>query len=222
MIENKKVMFSVVIIVFVLVVGSVYVQQSQLKDIIEIKDTKVQELTDLRYAVDVKSAEVDAEIEKVVLESTGISTSLVGVDKVKASEFFKPAFNWKDSKTYNEIRGAYLESLGDNNSFTKTYMPKDIEIDVTDGKLSYIEHTGLKTEFESIEVIPLVAENNRVRYIAFVNYFSIKSDKDLVNKSALDSSEAIIKFTVSGELDDRVISEVEAWSGFTVDVENIK
>lgn len=175
-----------------------------------------QELTNLRQ--NIEKAEISRTQEKndVVLDVTGLDPKLVVTDTTLAEAFFGPAFSWTNGKEYETVRQTYIDALGEGNSFTKTYLPADTVIDTNEGPLSYIDHTGLKMELDAIEIVPLTAEGVRIRYVAIVRYFPYKDSRDLTNTAALAPSQAIVRFTISGNEDEsRRVSEVEAWSGFT-------
>lgn len=185
----------------------------------ELKQTHasmMDELKQVERQVAEKQADEDKLKAEVVYETTGLDPALVEKDKLVANDFFGKAFNWKNGKEYDGVREYYIKELGADNSFTKTYLPPDTKIDTNDGELSYIDFKKLKAYMEEkdMEIVPLLAENNRIRYVAFVRYYMHTDSQDLNNLKALEPSEAIIKFTVSGNDGERSVSEVDVWAGF--------
>ncbi|MGX1195853.1 hypothetical protein [Metabacillus sp. SLBN-84] len=117
---------------------------------------------------------------------------------------------------YDKARSDYIESLGKDNSFTSVYLPADTKIDTNDGPLSYIDFKELKTTLGSVHVVPMTSEGDRIRYVAFVQYYMHRKNEDMVNPKALESSEAIIEFTAAGDPKEgeRIVTEVNASPGF--------
>lgn len=212
--KNKKLLIFTIISVFITFafISVVISQNKTMKDL----TNKKSELTTRhdKLKKDISKAEADnKEIEQgIVSETIGINVSLLNKDEEKAKEFFEPAFSWTNGDEYEEARDAYNKYLGEN-TFTKTYIPEDIKVELNEGEISRIDFRGIKAHMAEIETIPLTANENRIRYVSIVKYYMYKDKRDLTNLSALEPSTAIVKFTISGE--DRTISEVEAWSGFS-------
>lgn len=176
----------------------------------------VAELSNIERAIGEKQAVLDEERSESVREITGVDSKLVQADTSAAREYFAPAFNWKSGHDYDLARHAYIESLGEDNSFTKTYLPPDTKIETNEGALSYIDHEGLMVTMEEIHVVPVTVEDNRMRYLALVSYFMHRNSSDTANKEALEMSEAIVEFTVvqDEESNSRFVTEVKARPGF--------
>ena len=214
-VRDNKIIISIIVVIFLLVAGSI-IQVKNEKDLKVTLNSLNNELSSLKKEIANRESELDEEKSTVIIKSTGLNPKLVEKDKDLTETFFKDAFNWQNGTEYDTARSVYMKYLGDDNTFTKTYLPPDIKIATQDGDLAYIDHVKLKSRLDSMSVIPLNVVDNRIRYVAFVKYYVYKNTKDLVNTKALDASEAIIKFTVAGETDGkREISEVEAWSGFS-------
>ncbi|MBD7970314.1 hypothetical protein [Paenibacillus gallinarum] len=164
-----------------------------------------------------KQAEETEQKTQTVKKVTGLDPGLIQSDSTEAEKYFVAAFSWSNGAEYEGVRNQYIESLGEDNSFTKTYLPPDTKIETNDGMLSYIDFKNLRTTMDSIYVVPITAEGNRVRYVAFVQYIMHKDGTDLENTDALERSEAIIEFTAAGESADgeRRITEVSARAGYS-------
>jgi len=161
-------------------------------------------------------ADLDAKKAASIRASTGIDPAQVTKDTSEAKVYFGPAFNWANHTEYERARLDYMRSLGENNSFTNVYLPPDVVIDTADGKLAYIDFKKIRATMDDMLVIPVKANGDRIRYVAFVRYFMHQSDADLANKDALEASQAVIEFTVAGDAETggRVVSEVTARAGF--------
>ncbi|MEK4277717.1 hypothetical protein [Paenibacillus sp. FSL R7-0026] len=164
-----------------------------------------------------KQGEVATQKTESVKKVTGLDPELIQSDSAEAEKYFVAAFSWSNGTEYEGVRNQYIESLGEDNSFTKTYLPPDTKIEINSGMLSYIDFKKLRTTMDSIYVVPTTAEGNRVRYVAFVQYIMHKDGSDLVNTDALERSEAIIEFTAAGDSADgkRRITEVSARTGYS-------
>lgn len=164
-----------------------------------------------------KQAEVSEQKSETVKKVTGLDPGLIQSDSTEAEKYFVAAFSWSNGTEYEGVRNQYIESLGEDNSFTKTYLPPDTKIETNEGMLSYIDFKNLRTSMDSIYVVPITAEGNRVRYVAFVQYIMHKDGSDLANTDVLERSEAIIEFTAAGNSADgkRRITEVSARAGYS-------
>lgn len=217
-IKENKVYFGIVIgcvVMFVAVIVSLsqqYIEKTKLED---KQLTLSNRLSDLQEKTSEKEAALAAKKAKVIYKTTGLDASYIAVDEKAAESFFEDAFNWRSSDEYNKARAKYMKELGRDNSFTKTYLPPDTVIDTNDGKLSFIDFKSLKAHLGKIEVVPLTADKNTIHYVAFVRYYMYKNEGDLNNLDALAASDAVIKFTASGNKNDRKISDVQAWAGFS-------
>ncbi|WP_208589714.1 hypothetical protein [Gracilibacillus suaedae] len=89
-------------------------------------------------------AELNEQKNASVKQATGLDPLMIETDTESAKSFFEPAFNWKSAEDYDKVRDQYIESLGEDNSFTETYLPPDTKIDTNDGPLSYIDFKGLQ------------------------------------------------------------------------------
>lgn len=215
---NRTLLFSVIggIIVLLLVGLSLWNQGAKKHELEETHASLISRLNTVENDIRKRQTELDEKKFVSVKEATGLDPSLIESDAETAKSYFAPAFNWKSGKEYDRVRSQYIESLGKDNAFTKTYLPPDTKIDTNDGPLSYIDFKRLKATIGNIHVVPMTAEGNRVRYVAFVQYFMHQTDKDLVNPEALEESEAIIEFTAAGDRQkgERYVTEVTARAGF--------
>lgn len=174
------------------------------------------ELGDLDRSIAEKQALQDIEKKDAVIEATGLDPSLIAIDTSAATQYFGAAFNWSSGGEYDKAREFYDESLGQGNSFTKTYFPENTKIPTANGEVNFIDFKELRAKMDEMVIVPTVAEGDRIRYVAFVRYFMHKDAQDTNNTDALTPSNAIIEFTATGDPDgDRTVTEVEAWSGFS-------
>ncbi|MGX1266747.1 hypothetical protein RKD55_004691 [Rossellomorea marisflavi] len=203
------------IVTFCLVL-TIWIQAGKKAELTETHESLISKLNTVENDIRKRQAELDQKKTESVKEATGFDPALIQSDSVTAESYFKPAFSWKSGKTYDKARNQYIDTLGKDNAFTKTYLPPDTKIDTDDGPLSYIDFKGLKATFGDIHVVPVSNEGDRVRYVAFVQYFMHRSDQDLVNPGALEKSEAIIEFTAAGDRKkgERIVTEVTAKAGF--------
>ncbi|MBN6206559.1 hypothetical protein JYK21_08840 [Ralstonia pickettii] len=143
-----------------------------------------------------------------------ITKERVDGDEVLAKEFFTPAFDWTSGEQYDEMREQYVSLLGENSSFVDTYIVENIKIETNEGELSYIDQKELRSKMHSLTAIPVEIEEDRIQYVAFIVHYMHKDQKDLVNLDALDKSEVIVEFTISGDENssNRKIEDVEAWN----------
>lgn len=218
-IRRNRTLLSLVVggIAIALLVGfSLWSQANKKAELEEAHAVLISKLNTVENDIRKRQAELDQKKTASVKEATGFDPSLIQSDSETAESYFKPAFSWKSGKAYDKARSQYIDSLGKDNAFTKTYLPPDTKIDTNDGPLSYIDFKGLKATFGDIHVVPIAHEGNRVRYVAFVQYFMHQTDKDLVNPGALEESEAIIEFTAAGDREkgERRVTEVTARAGF--------
>lgn len=219
-IRNNKVLLIIIIILSVgLIVGG-FTYLSDQSSVEALKDQKAslsRQLAVTTKDVKEKEAEVSDQKAESVKKVTGLDPALIASDTAEAERYFSVAFSWSDSTEYEKARQQYMESLGPNNTFTKTYLPPDTKIQTDKGELSYIDFKGIRASMGSIYIVPTVAEGSRIRYTAFVQYIMHKESSDLANIDALAKSEAIIEFTAAGDPDQskRNITEVNANAGFS-------
>lgn len=219
-IKENKIFTGLVIgggIFIVMLIFSILSNSQKVEDLKAQRSALNAELMKVEKNIAERQAVREQQKNDVVVESTGLDPKLVESDTELATEFFDKAFNWSSGDEYEQARQHYIKQLGEDNSFTKTYLPKDTVIDTNDGPLSFIDYHSLKATIDDVEIVALTAEDNyRVRYVAFVNYIMHRDEKDLANPDALEKSQAIVKFTVSGNPNEnkRTVSEVEAWAGF--------
>lgn len=213
-------MFSVFGFLILLIIFSVGLNIS--KSNLELQLININsQISDLQMQIDDVTNANDLQKTQIIIEATGLDPTLVKKDSDTAMLFFEDAFTWTSHDEYENMRQKYIDALGEGNSFTTNYLPPDTTIAITDGELSYIDNYSLKAYFDSINVIPLIVAGDTgtvIQYAGFVKYYVVNDESDLADKDALVSSEAIIKFTISGE-DVRTVSEVEAWPGFTSTIE---
>lgn len=188
--------------------------KSEREALIETESDLIAEINALELEADIAQVERQNEQNSASYEQTGFQAELITVDKKYAVEFFSPAFTWDNGDDYDDIRDEYIKILGEDNSFTRVYMQENPKVQVTDDRVvNYIDKFGLKMEVGEIDVIPLATKGeNTISYVAFVRFYPYEGDK-LVDKSVMQAGHAMIRFEMSGELDDRTISNVEAWGG---------
>lgn len=216
--NDRTLLFSVLggVVVLLLVGISLWNQEMRKQELEETHASLISKLNATENEIRTRQVEIDQKKSVSVKGVTGFDPSLIGSDAETAKLYFTPAFSWKSGKDYDRARSQYIESLGENNAFTKTYLPPDTKIDTNDGPLSYIDFKRLKASIGNIHVVPMKAEGDRIRYVAFVQYFMHQSNEDLVNPAALEKSEAIIEFTAAGDRknEKRFVTEVTARPGF--------
>lgn len=218
-IKNNRTLFVMVVggVSLMLFVGvSLWNQASEKQELEERHESLISELNTVETSIANRQSELDRERVVSVKEATGFDPMLIREDTEAAKSYFKPAFNWKSRDDYEKARGDYIESLGEGNSFTETYLPPDTKVDTNDGPLSYIDFKEIKATMSDMYIVPMTAEGNRVRYVAFVQYFMHRDESDMENPDALEESEAIIEFTAAGEAEngERRVTEVTARAGF--------
>lgn len=206
--------------VLLIIMAYFYLQQAAEIQTLEEKKAEVATaLSDAEYEVSEQQAALEDARNQATIDATGLDPSVVANDREVAQAFFEPAFSWTNASEYNTVRDHYDESLGDGNSFTDVYLPEDVTIETEDGELSYIDHEGVRTQVGNMIITPLeVAGDQRIRYMAIVEFYMHLEPEDLTNTSALDASHAVIEFTVGGPEGSRAVSEVDAWSGFSSSV----
>lgn len=203
--------FTMVAVSFTLVTGG--------KEVSELETRHAElsaQLGDFDRSIAEKQTMIDGEKKEAVIEASGLDPSLIAIDTTAATSYFGAAFNWTSGAEYDNARDMYNESLGEGNSFTASYFPENTKIALSDGEANFIDFQELRTKMDDIVIVPTVAEGDRIRYLAFVQYFIFKDVQDTNNTAALTPSHAIIEFTASGDPDgERTVSEVDAWSGFS-------
>lgn len=206
--------------ILLIIMGFFYMQQSSEISALEAERAEVgATLTEAERTILERDAVVNQEKTEATVEATGLNPDIINADRAEVETFFEPAFSWTNGEEYNSVRSSYDDILGDGNSFTDTYLPEDVTIETDDGELMYIDHQGIRTQMGNMIVTPLISEaDNRIRYVAIVEYFMHLEAEDLANTDALDASHAVIEFTVSGPEGSRMVSEVDAWTGFTSSV----
>lgn len=148
---------------------------------------------------------------KLVQDATGISVAQVDSDAKTAESFFKGAFTWKSGDEYDKNRNAYIDKLGNDNTFVSTYMQENTTVD----DYNKVDTFKLKSIWDNVIMYPVKKINDQsYEYIAVVTFYLYKSNSDLDSLSKLTPSQAIISFRVDGEEDNRNINNVNAWSGF--------
>ena len=216
--KNRKLLLTVTgaVVALILVGFSLWNQISEERELKETHEALLSELNAVENDIAKRQADLDDKKAEVVKETFGLDPAQVTSDASKAKEFFAPAFSWQSYDEYEKARQNYIASLGEGNSFTKTYLPPDTVIETNDGPLSYIDFEGIRATLEDIHVVPMTVEGDRIRYVAFVSYIMHRSDADLVNLNALEKSEAIVEFTAAGNKKEgeRIITEVNARPGF--------
>lgn len=217
--DNRPLLLTILGFGLLLILMSVtLINQNQSKKELEGKQEELTSaLSTMNRKVTERQADLDAEKSASVKEVTGLDPSLIKTDTSEAEKYFEPAFSWTSGAEYDKVRGDYIASLGKENTFTKTYLPADTKIETNDGKLSYIDFKKLRATMEDIHIVPITSEGDRIRYVAFVTYYMHQTANDLADKSALESSEAIIEFTAAGKKGEgnRRISEIDARAGFS-------
>lgn len=190
-------------------------QSSTIRDLKKEQEVTYNEMITLQGNVSTKKEAYDKAKNSMTVKVTGFNPAQIEKDAKIVEDFFKPAFSWKSGDEYENTRQSYMKSLGKNNTFTTTYLPRDVQLNLKKGKTWGIDVRGMKSSFEEIRIAPLTAKGNAVRYAGFVKYFVYTDENTLAHKDNLNFSTAIIKFTVSGDADNRKVSEVEAWAGFS-------
>ncbi|MEK4529837.1 hypothetical protein NST38_31010 [Paenibacillus sp. FSL H8-0104] len=218
--KNRKPFWITMTVGLILVVLTLFTYSKNLNQIkkLDAEYTKLSsQLNQTEQDIAAKQDEVTSEKAESVKKVTGLDPELIQSDSTEAEKYFVAAFSWSNGTEYEGVRNQYIESLGEDNSFTKTYLPPDTKIETNDGMLSFIDFKKLRTTMDSIYVVPITAEGNRVRYVAFVQYIMHKDGSDLANTDALERSEAIIEFTAAGNPaeGDRRITEVSARAGYS-------
>ncbi|WP_078598689.1 hypothetical protein [Evansella clarkii] len=214
--NNRSLLISVVggAVMFVLVGFSLWSQISEKKELEEKQASLANELHAVEMNIAERQADLDVEKKSTIKKATGLDPDLIQIDTEAAKAYFEPAFNWKSGSDYDEARKRYIESLGEDNLFTETYLPPDTKVETEDDLISYIDFKNIKASMGDIFVVPMTAEGDRIRYVAFVHYFMHQTNNDLVNTEALERSQAIIEFTAAGSEGERWVTEVTARAGF--------
>lgn len=201
---------AVMVLAFTLITGGNEVSSLQDRHD-ELKST----LAGLDRAIAEKQVAIDAEKNEAIVEVTGLDPKQILSDTDSANRFFAPAFTWTSGSAYDAARDAFIESLGESNSFTKSYMPENTKIDSDDGELNYIDFKEIKSYMDGLVIVPMTMDEGRIRYVGIVNYYVYKDAQDLNNLSVLAPSSAIIEFTVADTDGNRTVSEVEGRAGFS-------
>lgn len=216
--QNRTLFLSLIVgmIALVLLGISLWNQRAEKTALEETHASLISKLNAVENDIAKQQVELDEKKSASIKEVTGLDPALIDSDTEAAKAYFKPAFDWKSGDGYDKVRNDYIESLGKDNSFTKTYLPPDTLIDTDDGPLSYIDFKRIKATMGDMYIVPLTAEGNRIRYVAFVQYFMHKNEEDVAEPDALEESEAIIEFTAAGNPGEgkRHVTEVNARAGF--------
>lgn len=208
-------------VLFLVIFGYSYLNaKSEREALLSSEVDLISEINALERDADIAQVQRQDEQNSASFEQTGFQAELITVDERVAKEFFSPAFTWDNGDDYDEIRDSYIEQLGKDNSFTKVYMQENPKVQVTEDRVAnYIDKFELKMEVGNIDVIPLATEGeNTISYVAFVQFYPYEGDK-LVDKSVMQAGHAMIRFEMSGDIDERRISNVVAWGGIADGVE---
>lgn len=209
--DNKLIKFAVlggVSVVSLLMVTISGVRASSLSSDLALVESRVIDLENEKKTLEFERT---ALINKELFEYSGISSTQVSADQSLAQDFFKPAFDWKSGKEYDDNREGFIQKLGAENRFVTTYMVENTK--TTDGEFNEIDHNGIRSTLRSIDMYPLRATNTGYDYVGFVTYVIYKDESDLGSINKLEPSHAIIQFSVIGDEDSRAIASVSAWAG---------
>lgn len=172
-------------------------------------------LQDEVYALEnelaVRRADESTIRQEVVYKTTGIDPELVTRDEQLASNFFRPAFSWTDGEEYDSTRKSYMEELGEDSPFVKTYLAENQKID----QYNYIDVNSLQADFDGIMMYALEERDTAMDYLGVITFYMVKSEDDLVSRSNLTGSQAIVRFTVDGTGKNRTVTNVVAYPGFS-------
>lgn len=215
--KNNKFVSILVIISLLLIALFTYfivIFYLELTDLRKTEQSLKNDIEELGGEVDLQKLSTEKQVALTTYEETEEMTQLMEEDVKLASEFFTPAFSWKSADEYDEIRRSYIEVLGEDNSFVELFLLENKRGNLANEADSYIDRLDLTVELEEIEIVPLRAAKNDIHYIAFITYYS-KTDDAPEDKDGLADKSAIVQFIISGEIDDRDITEIEAWTGFS-------
>lgn len=215
--KNNKFVSILVIISLLLIALFTYfivIFYLELTDLRKTEQSLKNDIEELGGEVDLQKLSTEKQVALPSYEETEEMTQLMEEDVKLASEFFTPAFSWKSADEYDEIRRSYIEVLGEDNTFVELFLLENKRGNLANEADSYIDRLNLTVELEEIEIVPLRAAKNDIHYIAFITYHS-KTDDLPGDKDGLADKSAIVQFIISGEIDDREITEIEAWTGFS-------
>lgn len=171
--------------------------------------------------------EIEGKKTDAMEESFGVSSEIIMEDSNQVEDFLDSAFTWVNGDEYDTSRDEYIDMLGKKNSFTKHYMPENIKIETYDsdedeyGETSFIDENSLKSKMDSVTTIPIKADGDTIHYTSIVVFHMYKESIDNIDKSRLDESYAIVDYKVYGDAskDERKLSEVKAWNGFSTSLD---
>ncbi|HZW66991.1 MAG TPA: hypothetical protein VFF20_00045 [Pseudogracilibacillus sp.] len=186
----------------------------ELRDLRQTEESLKNDIEELGGEVDLQKLSAQKQLALTSHEEAEEMAQLMEEDVKLASEFFTPAFSWKSADEYDEIRRIYVELLGEDNSFVELFLLENKRDNLANEADSYIDRLNLTVELEEIEIVPLRAAKNDIHYIAFITYQS-KTDDVPEDKASRASKSAIVQFIISGEIDEREITDIEAWTGFS-------
>lgn len=177
------------------------------------------EVNELVRFIEAKEEERRVMVNKATEEVTGLNRDLLVMDTDQAETYFRPAFEWETSKEYDMVRKHFITELNGEGSFVNEFLSENEKLKVNGEDISLLDTTGMKSHYEDIYIVPMTGSGHTISYVGFVRYYMHKFDSNSVDTSRLDGSDAIIKFTVTGDpaKNERKIKDVDAWSGFVAE-----
>lgn len=208
--KQQWLIFGIGLVIFIgsLVYG-VFQQVDAGSDVSELQNRVV----DLTNKLEIRRNDESTIKNNIIYKTTGIDPSRVTRDKVIAETFFEPAFSWTSGEEYDQARATYRDVLGADNPFVDVYLAENLTVD----QYNYIDVNELHAAYDSLDVYALEQreDGNAIDYLGVITYYMVKGSSDLVQRSRLTSSQAIVRYTISGEGNDRTVRNVIAYPGFT-------
>lgn len=200
--EKLKFKIITIIVLSILLLGTIGVTKLQVNgsnNQLEALDSRVRSLEN---EILVKQREDKAKEVKAVENKIGIADDKMRLDTIVSESYFKPVFTWSSGAGYNEMRDSYIEKLSLGNSLIGEYVTDNF----TSSGENMIDGLGLSCTMNDFKIYPLNVIDDGYRYLAIVPY-SIKG-------SDLSPAYAMVTFSLRGEGEKAVISEVDAYTSF--------
>jgi len=213
LIEQPWVQIPVFVIMVIFAVYGGFFHRGEITELNDTLTTMRADMDAMEDSIRTLNNENQETVDNVLAEVSGLHKDTVESDTAFIVDYFKPAFHWTHGEEYDAVRQTYIDDLGEKSAFVTSYLIENPKVLMDGVEYNLIDYNSMRSTYDGIEVYPLSVRDGAVEYMAILTYYVHKEASDLTDRDKLRESRAVIRFSLAGPEDSRVISNVEAWSG---------
>lgn len=169
-------------------------------------------IEDVTKDISIQEDILNAELEDLTAEYTGIKPSVVSSDRLFLIDYLKPVLSWKNGNEYDEGRQLLISKLGGSAREVTEFMTENDRVD----DYNFVDWRNIESQLSTFSIYPIRYKQNGQEVTYYASGVYHITDRDMTNIKPVDNY-ILMQITLTGDIGDRQVEKIQLGQGFKPD-----